>query len=102
MFYNDLSDTEGEKWQNELKTHSYQTFYSEVSVEPWMTIPSAYLFCEKDNAIPIQAQESMVAMAKAKNPNSFDLIERCNAGHSPFLSMADTLATFLVKSSKGL
>jgi hypothetical protein len=67
-----------------------------------MTIPSSYLICEKDNAIPFQAQEGMIAMAQAKNPKAFDIVERCEASHSPFLSMPDTLAAFLVKSSKGV
>jgi len=102
VFYNDLSDAEGERWANTLKPHSYRTFYSEVSVEPWMTIPSAYLLCEKDNAIPIQAQQGMVAMAQGKNPKAFDLVESCESGHSPFLSMPNTLANFLVKCSEGI
>lgn len=97
VFYNDLSELEAEKWAKTLRPHSYRTFFSEISVEPWMTIPSAYLLCEKDNAMPVHLQERMVAMAKAKNPKAFDLVERCTAGHSPFLSMPDTLVNFLVK-----
>jgi hypothetical protein len=99
VFYNNISEAEGEKWSKTLKPHSYKTFYSEVSVEPWMTIPSAYLLCGKDNAIPVQAQEGMVNMAKEKNPKAFDLVETCDASHSPFLSMPDIVATFLIKSS---
>jgi hypothetical protein len=70
-----------------------------VSVEPWHTIPSAYLLCKKDNAIPLPAQEGMVAMAQQKAPGSFDLVETCDASHSPFLSMPETVAQFLIKAS---
>jgi pimeloyl-ACP methyl ester carboxylesterase len=101
IFYNDLSAAAAAPWISDLKTHSYPTFSSKVSVMPWKVIPSTYVVCEKDNALPLPVQEDMIAMAKGMAANSFDVIERCEASHSPFLSMPEYLASVLVKAAGG-
>lgn len=50
-------------------------------------------------AIPLVAQKGMLRGAKARAPEAFDLVETRDAGYSPFLSMPETVATFLVKSA---
>lgn len=97
IFYNDLSEEAAEPWIKELKPHSYRTFFSQLTAEPWRTIPSAYLVCEKDNAIPLAGQQGMIAMAQGMAANSFEMVETCSASHSPFLSMPETVADFLAK-----
>lgn len=62
-----------------------------------MNIPSAYLVCEEDQAIPYQAQEGMIAGVQGKNPKAFDIVEKIKASHSPFLSQPETTAKFLEK-----
>merc|ERR1711939_801068 len=57
IFYNDLSDSEAQIHIAALKQHSYLTFASTLTAAPWKTIPSTYILCEKDNAIPLQGQE---------------------------------------------
>lgn len=101
IFYNDLSPAAASPWIAALKPHSYRTLFSKLSVEPWRTIPAAYLVCEADNAIPAAAQEGMIAMAQGMAPGSFDVVERCGAGHSPFLSVPETCVAFLVKCAGG-
>ncbi|KAI9731428.1 MAG: hypothetical protein M1818_007818 [Claussenomyces sp. TS43310] len=101
IFYNDMPPSEAARWIAQLKTHSYRTFYSTLSVEPFLHIPSAYLICERDNAIPLAVQEGMIAMAQEKVPTAFDVVERCGASHSPFLSMPETVASFLEKAATG-
>lgn len=61
--------------------------WSKVTYPAYKHIPSTYLLCEKDNAIPLAAQEGMLAGTDVK----FD-VERCAAGHSPFLSMPEFVA----------
>jgi hypothetical protein len=69
-------------------------------VEPWLKIPSSYLLCENDNAIPVQAQDGMIAYSKEKSGGrAFDHVERCESGHSPFLSMPGTVAEFLERAA---
>jgi hypothetical protein len=98
-----MSSDEAEKYAKMLKPHAYRTFYSKVTCEPWLTIPSTYVLCENDNAIPVMAQEGMVAGAKAKAPNAFDVVERCTASHTPFASSSqpETLAGYLIKATAG-
>lgn len=65
-----------------------------------MEVPSAYLVCEKDNAIPYQAQEGMIAQVQGKNPKAFALVEKIDASHSPFLSVPEKMTEFLVKCAQ--
>ena len=55
----------------------------------WRHIPTAYLVCEKDNAIPPKSQDFMIERARYKGCKI--LVERCQAGHSPFLSVPETV-----------
>lgn len=84
---------------NRLAPHSWPTFSSQLTFAPWKTIPSTYILCEKDQAILIEAQEAMVAGARQAAPDSFDVVERCSAGHSPFLSMPDKLTEYLKRAA---
>ncbi|KUJ14639.1 alpha/beta-hydrolase [Mollisia scopiformis] len=100
IFYNDISPSVAEAYISKLGTHSYPTFSSQLTVAPWKVIPSTYVLCEKDNAIPIGAQEGMVAAAKAAAPRAFDVVERCDASHSPFISQPEWLAEKLIKAAQ--
>jgi hypothetical protein len=101
IFYNDLSAEIAEPYIAALKPHSYRTFSSQQSVAPWKVIPSTYIVCEKDQAIPLHAQEGMLEMAQKMVPTSFDVIERCSASHSPFISQPQWLAEKLIKAAGG-
>jgi len=101
IFYNDLSPEAAATYVAALKPHSYKTFSSQQSVAPWKAIPSTYIVCENDQAIPLPAQEGMLSMAHQLAPTSFDAIERCSAGHSPFISQPEWLADRLIKSAGG-
>ncbi|KAF2726368.1 alpha/beta-hydrolase [Polychaeton citri CBS 116435] len=83
IFYNGLSIEQQRDAISKLALHSYGAMWSEVSYAPWKDIPSTYLLCENDNAIQPVAQESMVNQEGAL----FDVVERCSAGHSPFLAL---------------
>ena len=37
--------------------------YNAVTYEPYRDIPTIYLMCEKDNALPFEAQQMMVSLA---------------------------------------
>jgi hypothetical protein len=61
--------------------------------------------CEKDNAIPVQGQDGMITNAKSKAAEvgfeAFDIVERLDASHSPFLSMPDRVAAYLERAASG-
>ncbi|KAH7369821.1 prolyl aminopeptidase-like protein [Rhexocercosporidium sp. MPI-PUGE-AT-0058] len=99
IFYNDLTPSAAAPHIAALKQHSYPTLASKLTTAPWKTIPSTYILCEKDNAIPLQGQEGMIAGAREEAPEAFDVVERCEAGHSPFLSKPEWLAGKLVESA---
>jgi pimeloyl-ACP methyl ester carboxylesterase len=99
IFYSDISDSVAEPWISKLKTHSYRTFYSTMTIEPWLQIPSSYLICTLDAAIPLPVQEMMIEAAQKKNPKAFDLVERIEAGHSPFLSKPEATAAYLERAA---
>jgi len=99
IFYNDLSPTVAAPYIAALKPHSFPTFSSTLSVAPWKVIPSTYIICEKDQAIPLAGQEGMIGSAQQMVPTSFDVIERCDASHSPFISQPEWLAEKLIKAA---
>jgi hypothetical protein len=60
----------------------------------WRVIPSTYLMCEKDQAIPLAVQEAFVAPDR-----EFWEVERCDADHSPFLSRPQLTANVIRRAS---
>ncbi|THV45161.1 hypothetical protein BGAL_0522g00020 [Botrytis galanthina] len=100
IFYNDVSRNEAQKYVEMLKEHSYKTFDSPVTTEPWRHIPSTFVVCEEDKAIPLEAQLGMIRGAQEIAEGSFGTIERTNAGHSPFISQPEWLAEKLIKAAE--
>jgi len=60
------------------------TIHAPTTGASWKTIPSSYLLCEQDRAIPAEAQEAMVDAARELG--AIVEIVRLDSGHSPFLS----------------
>jgi pimeloyl-ACP methyl ester carboxylesterase len=58
-----------------------------LTTAAWHTVPSTYVICEQDRAIPVAAQEAM--SRRAKN------VLRMASSHSPFLSHPAALAGIL-------
>ena len=53
----------------------------------WKTIPSTYIVCDRDNAIPPAGQEFFASRLQR--------VHHLDAGHGPFLSRPDELATLI-------
>lgn len=84
-FYNDVENPE--KYVAMLKPHSYRTMFSKMTYPGWKYVPCTYLFCEKDMAIPLEAQKGMVESSGVTWRT-----ETVDASHSPFLSVPDKVA----------
>lgn len=82
-----------------LKHHSHKSFMSKLSYAAYRDIPTIYIFCNKDNAIPIAVQEAWVE--GAKNLGAPIQTVRLDASHSPFCSMPDEIAEACLKSVAG-
>lgn len=87
VFYADVEPELAAEAVERLLPSSYSSQTAPVSRAAWHTIPSTYIVCTADNAIPPFAQEAMAQRAKT--------VHRLDASHSPFLSMPEKLAALL-------
>lgn len=90
IFYNDLTPEYAENMRQLLKQQSFQTFKSKLTYAAYRDIPTTYLLCTRDNAIPIVGQEGMVEQAKKSGAEISTVT--LEASHSPFCSMPDAVA----------
>ncbi|RAL13080.1 alpha/beta hydrolase [Aspergillus homomorphus CBS 101889] len=89
VFYNDLPEDEARAAVAMLRPHSYRTLHSPCRFAAWRVVPTTYLYCEKDRAIPLSVQRRMVeetARGCAIRTETLD------AAHSPFLSVPGEVA----------
>jgi len=97
VFYNDLSADVRQQWVEQLILHPIDAQVTpgkaNVENEAWRDIDSAYLLCEQDMAIPLGHQQMMAE--RARNQGASMMIKTCSAGHSPFLSMPDTVVEWV-------
>ncbi|MCJ1319209.1 hypothetical protein MMC15_004544 [Xylographa vitiligo] len=91
-FYNDLPQQQQQRWVSELKPHPVVTQLTPISYAAYMHYPVTYLYCENDQALPLKVQKMMVA----RSGLHFET-ETCASGHSPFLSMPETVLKVVEK-----
>jgi len=82
ILFNDLDDADKEKWTKALKPQPSRDWDGTITYCGWKDVPSVYLVCESDGAIPPPLQLQLAGMAGSQ-------IEKCDAGHMPMLSMPD-------------
>ena len=91
VFYNDC-DTATREWAIErLAPQSSSAFAEPVARPAWREVPSTYIVCARDGAIPPELQRTLFA------PRAERTIE-LDTGHSPFLSQPAALAQTLEAS----
>jgi pimeloyl-ACP methyl ester carboxylesterase len=78
VFYNDCTPEVASAAAAALEPHRKDVFSQELRAAAWQAIPSTYVVCERDNAIPPAAQEHMASHAGT--------VSHLDASHSPFLS----------------
>jgi pimeloyl-ACP methyl ester carboxylesterase len=88
IFYNDCSPELTAASVARLVPQTRKSFADPITRTAWSEVPTTYVVCERDNAIPVFAQEAMAARAGR--------VERLDAGHSPFLSLPDELAAIIL------
>ncbi|KAI9736599.1 MAG: hypothetical protein M1834_000803 [Cirrosporium novae-zelandiae] len=94
-FYSDLAPYEQKKWISKLTYTSASVFSDPVTYEPWHSLPCMYLFCEKDQGLPISVQRSFAAtLKKGCHYNEFS----CQGSHSSFLSMPEKVVEAVRKA----
>ncbi|TFE53931.1 alpha/beta hydrolase [Streptomyces sp. ICN441] len=87
--YADVSEEETARAVLRLVPQTARSFTDRVKKAGWRTVPSSYIICEQDQALPLRDQERLAGRAGA--------VHRLDSGHSPFLSMPAELAALLAK-----
>ena len=59
-FYQDLPPAEAERWESLLRPHPAIAQLTPLTNEAFRYVPSTYLYCENDAALPIFVQKDMV------------------------------------------
>ncbi|KAJ4287560.1 hypothetical protein N0V90_012263 [Kalmusia sp. IMI 367209] len=95
IFYHDLNPEAQKTAIAKLKHQSARIFTDEVTYEPWHEIPSMYIFCEEDKALPLPIQQHMAQTLGADVP-SFKSV----GSHSPFLSQPEEVVEGLEYAAK--
>jgi len=97
IFYNDCSDEQIERMKKQLGSQSHNSFTDQfIKYESYKEIPSSYMICKYDSAIPVEAQERMIA---ASGPTTFQYVEKLDSSHSPFVSRVEDTARYVRKAA---
>ncbi|MFD0312686.1 alpha/beta fold hydrolase [Streptomyces flavalbus] len=94
MFYGDVEPGEAEEAAKRLVPQSTKSFRDTLTEAGWHTVPSTYIVCENDRALPPETQERLAVRSGA--------VHRLASGHSPFFSHPAELAAVLTEISPGV
>lgn len=90
LFYGDC-DPEVREWANRMvRVQSSATMMEPLAHPAWRRVPSTYVVCTNDKAIPAHVQRSVFAV------HATEVVE-LEASHSPFLSQPGAVADLLVE-----
>jgi len=87
IFYNDCPPDVAAAAARRLVPHARKVFSDPLHGTAWREVPTSFVVCERDNAIPAFAQDAMAQRAGT--------VHRLDSGHSPFLSRPDEVAELL-------
>jgi pimeloyl-ACP methyl ester carboxylesterase len=88
-FYNTCSPEDTEFAVGQLVPQSLPAVKQPVRSVAWRDVPSAYVICDQDNAIPVFAQEALSERAQE--------VRRLPSDHSPFLCMPDKVVDVIAE-----
>lgn len=98
-FYNDLDAETTARCLAEIAPYQAKpTIFTPVTYEAYRDVPSTYLFCEKDAAMPFDLQKAMVTTAGEDLIKSYT----CGAGHLPMLGTPQIVFDVIDKPLKTL
>jgi pimeloyl-ACP methyl ester carboxylesterase len=90
VFYNDVDIFTARRAVAQLGYQSYASMQQQLTETAWRSIPSTYIICDSDNAVPVAVQELFAERA--------DDVLRLSSSHSPFLSQPAALARLIRRS----
>jgi pimeloyl-ACP methyl ester carboxylesterase len=89
MFFNDVSDELAAESIAALGPQSLRSCTDTLTAAGWHTIPSTYLVCDRDGALPVAVQEHFAQRSGH--------VRHLPSGHSAMLSMPGELAAVLTE-----
>ncbi|KAF2654653.1 alpha/beta-hydrolase [Lophiostoma macrostomum CBS 122681] len=89
LLYNDLPEEEAALWASRMVPQSYAVQTTTITNAAYEFVPSTYVICDNDKAVPPQVQEIFSRAAGSH-------VERIDSGHSPMLSRKDKLVDIIV------
>ncbi|KAK7536868.1 Alpha/beta hydrolase fold-1 [Phyllosticta citribraziliensis] len=84
IFYHDVEPAQQAAAISKLKHTSAAVFSSPVTYEPWHDMPTFFLYCDADAALPLPVQDQFVSLLGA-GATTF----HSKGSHSPFLSVPE-------------
>ena len=87
VFYNTCAPAVADAAAARLRPQTVASFVEPVRSVAWRDVPSTYVICDRDQAIPVPAQEAMSAHAGTTH--------RLESDHSPFLTDPDAVAALI-------
>ena len=76
-----------------LRPQAVAVFVDKSRSAAWRRIPSSYLVCEDDHALPVQGQDAMIGAVKKEGVEIH--VERLFSSHSPYFAKPEFVASFL-------
>jgi hypothetical protein len=99
-FYNDMSIGQADYWSSQLLPQSLGIFWSRTTYAAWRWIPSTYVLCGNDQAMPLPYAKIVLNAARTSMPNMIDRVEKCEiAGHFVMLSQPEWTANMLRRAA---
>ena len=95
LFYHDLPPADAARYAALLNPQHAGTMVQDVTHAAYAHVPSAYLLCTLDAAIPVATQRSMIDRAGKEN---FALVEEVDTAHSPMLNKPVEVAAFIERA----
>lgn len=84
----------------QLRPHARVTKVAPATAAAYLHIPTSYLLCEDDRAIPLFVQDLMVE--KAREKGAVVVTEKINTAHTPWLVDADRVAGYIRRHACGV
>jgi len=88
VLYGDCTPEQAALAAGLLRPQSVAAIATPQTAAAWHDVPSTYVICELDRAVPPPAQEAMAARAGT--------VHRLPASHSPFFSRADEVTQIVL------
>lgn len=95
IFFNDVASEVAREAVAKLRPHSLAAFTDELTEASWETLPSTYIVCKQDRAIPPEVQRRMAVRTGGA-------VRELDTSHSPFLSRPDLLADLVRETAAGI